>query len=104
MSFGKRQETSAQGLLDAYRDYVDAGVDLSNLKLALLEIDESPRVEIELQGTRPDGSAIELEVLVVSGGYANGDLSPEFTFEYSYDHPEWLLSSFNLRLSAPPDE
>jgi len=99
-----RKETSAQGLLDAYRDYVDAGVDLSNLELALLQIDESPRVEIELQGIRPNGSTIELEVLVVSGGYATGDLSPEFTFEYTYDHPEWLLSSFDLRLPAPPNE
>ncbi len=99
-----RKETSVQGLLAVYRDYVDAGVDLSNLTLSLLVIEESPHVEIELQGVRPDGTAIELEILVVTGGYAIGDSSPEFTFEYTYDHPEWLLSAFELSLPAPPSD
>lgn len=99
-----RKEASAQGLLDAYRGYVDAGVHLSNLKPSLLEIDEPPQVEIELQGIRRDGTALELEVLVVSGGYATGELSPGFTFEYTYDHPEWLLSSFDLSLPEPRNE
>ena len=50
------------------------------LEPLLAVLDEEPRVEIELQGARPDGTPIEREILVVSGGYAIGDPPPEFKF------------------------